>query len=158
MFSQLPVQPSTEYTCTDTLNYDPNFYFDGACHKTQSQTSCYPSINLHICHGQPLRPSIILLSTCSLVTSVGGGGPEQEQGRVVGGGGVGGREGSRGRRRGGGGVSFYLDNNVEEEDLPSKLDDDSDSSEDEWGEGIEDGEDADREKKITTSQSFVTMT
>ena len=42
--------------------------------------------------------------------------------------------------------------------MPSKSDDDSDSSEDEWGEGIEDGEDADREKKITTSQSFVTMT
>ena len=35
VFPQLPVQPSTECTYTDTLDYDPNLFFDGTCHKTQ---------------------------------------------------------------------------------------------------------------------------
>ena len=38
------------------------------------------------------------------------------------------------------------------------MDDDSDSSEDEWGEGREDGEDADKEKKIKTDRAVFTMT
>ena len=65
MFPQLPVQPSTECTRTDTLHYDPIYFFDGTCHKTQSQTNCPPSIEHHRRHVQPLPPSIRLLSTCA---------------------------------------------------------------------------------------------
>ena len=38
------------------------------------------------------------------------------------------------------------------------MDDDSDFSEDEWGEGREDGEDADKEKNIKTARAVFTMT
>ena len=61
-------------------------------------------------------------------------------------------------RRGKGRVSFYFDGKGKDEDLPSKPDDDSDSSEDKWGEGREDGEDADKENKIKTARSVFTMT
>ena len=55
-------------------------------------------------------------------------------------------------------VSFYFVGKGEEEDSPSKLDDDSDSSEDEWGEGREDGEDADKENNIKTARAVFIMT
>ena len=32
VFPQLPVQPSTECTHTDTLHSDPFLFFDGTCH------------------------------------------------------------------------------------------------------------------------------
>ena len=38
------------------------------------------------------------------------------------------------------------------------MDDDLDSSEDEWGEGREDGEDVDKEKNIETARAVFTMT
>ena len=65
-FPHLPVQPSTECTRTDTLNYDPILFFDGMCHKTQPQTNHHPSIGRHSRHVQPLTPTIRLLSTCAL--------------------------------------------------------------------------------------------
>ena len=70
MFPQLPVHPSTECTGTDTLYSDPIWFFDGNCHKTQSQTNRHPSIDCHIRRGQPLSPSIRLLSTCDITLSL----------------------------------------------------------------------------------------
>ena len=70
MFPQLPAQPSTECTFTDTLNSDPFLIFDGTCHKTQSQTNCHIPINFHSRRGQQLPPSILILSTCALTPSV----------------------------------------------------------------------------------------
>ena len=70
MFPQLPVQPSTEYTSTVTLNYDPIRFFDGTCLKTKSKTNRYPSINRHRRRGKPLPPSICILSTCDLTPSL----------------------------------------------------------------------------------------
>ena len=54
---------------------------------------------------------------------------EEERGRVIGGRGVDVREGARGRRESEGRVNFYFDGKGEEEDSPSKSDDDSDYSE-----------------------------
>ena len=42
---------------------------------------------------------------------------------------------STGKEGGLGGVSFYFDGKGEEEDSPSELDDDLDSSEEKWGAG-----------------------
>ena len=70
MFPELPVQPSTECTLTDTLNSDPFFIFDGTCHRTQSQTNRRPSKNCHSRRGKPLPTSILPLSNFSLTPSV----------------------------------------------------------------------------------------
>ena len=63
-----------------------------------------------------------------------------------------------GRRRGGGRVSFYFGGKREEEYFPYKAEDDLYSPEYEWGKGREDGEDADKEKKIKTDRAVFTMT
>ena len=70
MFPQFPVQPSTECTRTDTLNYDLFFIFDRTGHKTQPQTNIQPSTKCHIRRGKTLPPSILLLRTCALIPSV----------------------------------------------------------------------------------------
>ena len=67
---QLPVQLSTEFTRTETLNSEPILFFDGTCHKAKSQTNHHPSIDHHIHRGQPLPPSILLISTCDLTPSL----------------------------------------------------------------------------------------
>ena len=59
---------------------------------------------------------------------------------------------------GGGRVTFYFGGKVKEEDWLSKLDDDWDLSEDEWGEGREYGEDAEKEKKIKMAPEIFTIT
>ena len=69
VFPPLPVQPITEFKCTDTLNSYPFLITDGICHKTQSQTNRHPSINCHRRRGKPLPPSIILLSTWAITPS-----------------------------------------------------------------------------------------
>ena len=69
-FPQIPVQLSNEYTRTGTLNYNPNLFLDGTCHKTQSQINRPPSIEHHTQLGKPLPPSIHLLSTCALTSSL----------------------------------------------------------------------------------------
>ena len=61
VFPQLPVQPSTECTRTDTLNSNPFLIFHGTCHKTQSQTNGHLSINCNIRRRKPLPTSILLL-------------------------------------------------------------------------------------------------
>ena len=48
----------------------PSDFFNGTCHKTQSQNNCHPSINRHIRRRQPLTSSIHLISTCSLTPSL----------------------------------------------------------------------------------------
>ena len=71
---------------------------------------------------------------------------------------MGGRKRAQGRRGGGGIVYFYFNGKDEEEDLPSELENDLHSSENKWGEGREDGEDADKEKNIKTAWAFFTIT
>ena len=59
---------------------------------------------------------------------------------------------------GGGRVNLYFDGKGEDKELPSESGNDSDSSEDEWGEGREDGEDAEKEKKTKMAPAVFTMT
>ena len=47
-----------------------SYFFNGTCHKTQSQTNHHPSIDRHSRRGQPLPPSICLLITCELTPSL----------------------------------------------------------------------------------------
>ena len=70
VFPQFPVHPSTEFTRTDTLHSDPIYFFDGICHKTQSQTNRHPSIDRHIRYGQPLPPFILTFSSCAFTPSI----------------------------------------------------------------------------------------
>ena len=70
MFPQLPVQPSTECVCTDTLNSNSILFFDRSCHNKQSQTKQHHSIKHHILHRKPIPPYIFLLSTCALNPSL----------------------------------------------------------------------------------------
>ena len=69
VFPQLPVQPSTEYTCTDTLNSEPFLIFDGTCHK-HNKKNRHPSINCHCYRGKSFCPSVILLRNSPLTPSV----------------------------------------------------------------------------------------
>ena len=70
MFPHFPVQHITECTHTNTLHYDPICFFDGTCHKTQSQTNRHPSIDRHSrCRKTP-PPSIRLIITCALPPSI----------------------------------------------------------------------------------------
>ena len=62
------------------------------------------------------------------------------------------------KEEGGGRVTFYFDGKVKQEDSPSDLHYDSDSSEDEWWEGRKDGEDAEKENKIKMALEVFTMT
>ena len=153
MFSQLPVEPISECTRTDTLNYEPNLFFDG-----QSQTNRHSSIDRHSRRGKPFPPPFNFLA---LVPSPptgrdadrkrNGGGLYEEEYRVS--------AKEREEVGGSGGVlSFYFDSNLEEEDSLFELDNDSDLLEDEWGEGREDGEDVGKEKNIKIAQAVFTMT
>ena len=63
---QLPIKPITSFKRNNTLNHYPIPFFDGTCHKTQSQTNRHPSIDRHSRRGQPLPPSIRLLITCAI--------------------------------------------------------------------------------------------
>ena len=57
VFPHLPEHPSNEFTCTDTLHYDPFLFFDGTCHKTQSQTNRHPPLNvIAVVDNHPLPP------------------------------------------------------------------------------------------------------
>ena len=64
VFPQLPVQPSTECTRTDTLQYDP-FFFYGTCLKTQSQTNRPTPLSTAIAteenHSLPLFVSLTIV-------------------------------------------------------------------------------------------------
>ena len=53
-FPQLPVQPRTECTRTDTLNSDPIIFFYETCHSTQPWTDHHSFIDHHSHRGQPL--------------------------------------------------------------------------------------------------------
>ena len=67
MFPHIPVQPSTECMRTYTLNFGPIFFFDGTCHKTQSQTNLHPYIDHHNRQGQPLPTSVLTVKEGEMV-------------------------------------------------------------------------------------------
>ena len=46
VFPQLPVQPSTKCTRTDTLNSDPFLIFDGTCHKKNHKPTATPPLTV----------------------------------------------------------------------------------------------------------------
>ena len=106
MFPQLPIQPSTECTHTDTLNSDPNLFFTEHSIKHNHKPTSTPTLTVIAAADNHFLPPFASLELVTSPPSGGGGGTEQERGRVVGGGGAGGREGARGRR--GRGESIFL--------------------------------------------------
>ena len=70
VFPQIPIQLSADCTLTDTLHYEPIWFFDRTFHKTKSQNNRQPYIDCHSRHIQPIPPSVILLSTFALTPSV----------------------------------------------------------------------------------------
>ena len=70
VFPQLSVHPSTYCTRTYTLFSDPIRFFYRMHPKKQWQTNRHPSIDRHSRRGQPLPPSMCLISTCALIPSL----------------------------------------------------------------------------------------